>query len=140
MGIEAIRFGVLMRDSCIRGCTKWLHVGLSKVPLPSKIVLLITGKSGFDVIRFAFKRLPDQPPLVDGKGEVMPEPNFDSEEWKGWEARLTDEHEVLDIKKEESPVPEAQRRRAEIMSPKRSYIKVEEDLNNIWRAHNGSEI
>ena len=66
------------------------------------------GKSGFDVIRFAFKRLPNQEPLVNGQGEVMPEPDYDSEEWKGWEARLTNERaeEVVAIKKEESPIPE----------------------------------
>jgi hypothetical protein len=66
------------------------------------------GKSGYDVIRFAFKRLPGQAPLVNGKGEPMPEPDYESEEWKGWEVRMTDERagEVVAIKKEESPMPE----------------------------------
>lgn len=104
-------------------------------------VLMGEGKSGFDVIRFAFKRLRDQPPLVDGKGEVMPEPNYDSEEWKGWEARLTAERaeEVLDIKKEESPAPETQKR-TRVVSPEETYIKVEEDLNNVWKDYIHSDI
>ena len=68
----------------------------------------MVGKSGYDVIRFAFKRLPDQEPLVNGLGQPMPEPDYESEEWKGWEARLTNERaeEVVAIKKEESQVPE----------------------------------
>ena len=74
----------------------------------------------------------------------MPEPNYDSEEWKGWEARLTAERaeEVLDIKKEETPDPETQTRRTrpETMSPKETYIKVEEDLNNVWRDYIHSDI
>lgn len=94
------------------------------------------------MIRFAFKRLPDQPPLMNGKGETMPEPNYDSEEWKGWEARLTEQRaeEVLDIKKEESPAPEPQRRKPEVLSPKKTYIKIEEDLNNVWRDYIHSDI
>jgi SAD/SRA domain len=86
------------------------------------------GKSGFDVIRFAFKRLPDQPPLVNGKGQVMPEPDYASEEWKGWEARLTDERadEILEIKKEEtgSDVELRVPRRARTQKD-RLYVKVE---------------
>jgi hypothetical protein len=59
------------------------------------------------VIRFAFKRLPDQDPLVNGKGEIMPEPNYDGEEWREWEARLTNERadEVVALKKEDTPPP-----------------------------------
>ena len=40
-------------------------------------------KTGFDVIRlnrFAFKRLCNQDPLVDGQGNVVPEPDSDSED------------------------------------------------------------
>jgi hypothetical protein len=68
----------------------------------------LVGKSGFDVIRFAFKRLPNQDPLVNGKGEIMPEPDYEGDEWRGWEERLTNERaeEVLELKKEESPPPE----------------------------------
>jgi hypothetical protein len=68
----------------------------------------LVGKSGFDVIRFAFKRLPGQEPLINGQGEPMPEPDYDSEEWKRWEGKLTDERaeEVLEFKKEESPILE----------------------------------
>jgi len=60
------------------------------------------------VIRFAFKRLPNQDPLVNGKGETVPEPDYEGEEWKGWESRLTRERaeEVVALKKEESPGPE----------------------------------
>jgi len=116
----------------------WVEQGKSPTLFPKPFescgIDLGKGKSGFDVIRFAFKRLRDQPPLVDGEGEVMPEPNYDSEEWKGWEARLTAERaeEVLDIKKEESPAPETQRR-VQKVAPKDTYIKVEQDLNNVWR-------
>jgi hypothetical protein len=60
------------------------------------------------VIRFAFKRLPGQDPLVNGLGGPVPEPDYDSEEWRGWERRLTQERaeEVVAIKKEESPAPQ----------------------------------
>ena len=60
------------------------------------------------MIRFAFKRLRNQDPLVNGQGERMPEPDYEGEEWKGWEARLTSERaeEVVALKKEESPGPE----------------------------------
>jgi hypothetical protein len=59
------------------------------------------------VIRFAFKRLPSQDPLLDGDGKVAEEPDYESEDWKGWEGRLTGERaeEVVAIKKEESPDP-----------------------------------
>jgi hypothetical protein len=84
-----------------------LPVGSKLVPAFQSNSVLISGKSGFDVIRFAFKRLPNQDPLLNGMGEPMPEPDYDSEEWKGWETRLTEQRadEVLDIKKEESPSP-----------------------------------
>ena len=67
--------------------------------------VLMKGKSGFDVIRFAFKRLPNQELLRNREGEAVPEPDYNSEEWRGWETRLTQQRadEVLDIKKEESP-------------------------------------
>lgn len=138
MGIKGIQSGVPRKGLCTRGCTKWSHVGLSKVPPSLVEILMDEGKSGFDVIRFAFKRLRDQPPLVNGKGEVMPEPNYDREEWKGWEARLTAERaeEVLDIKKEETPAPGTPR----VVSPKETYIKVEEDLNNVWKDYIHSDI
>lgn len=51
------------------------------------LLIYFVGKSGFDVIRFAFKRLPGQEPLINGQGEPMPEPDYDSEEWKSWEGR-----------------------------------------------------
>lgn len=88
------------------------------------------GKSGFDIIRFAFRRLPDQAPLVDGQGNIAPEPDYDSEEWKGWMLRLTDERadEILATKKEESPVPEDLiRMEAELKKGKESVvIKIED--------------
>jgi hypothetical protein len=70
------------------------------------LLIYFVGKSGFDVIRFAFKRLPGQDPLINGQGEPLPEPDYDSEEWKSWEGKLTDERaeEVLEFKKEESPI------------------------------------
>jgi hypothetical protein len=82
------------------------------------------GKSGYDVIRFAFKRLPGQAPLVNGNGEPMPEPDYDSEEWKGWEVRMTDERagEVVAIKKEESPMPEGTMKTT---APKKNGVKIE---------------
>lgn len=66
------------------------------------------GKSGYDVIRFAFKRLSDQEPLVNRKGPRIPEPDYDSEEWKGWEMRLMEERAVklVAIKKEKRPISE----------------------------------
>ena len=98
--IRGILHGVLHRDLCMLDYIKLLHVGLKRV-CPFKELQLTIGKSGFDVIRFAFKRLPNQEPLVNGKGERMPEPDYDSEEWKGWEARLTEERaaKVVPIKK-----------------------------------------
>lgn len=59
------------------------------------------------MIRFAFKRLPGQNPLLDGAGEIAEEPDYESEDWKGWEGRLTGERaeEVVAIKREESPEP-----------------------------------
>jgi hypothetical protein len=79
----------------------WIEAGKISTKLQ-----LIVGKSGFDVIRFAFKRLPNQDPLLNGNGEPIPEPDYDGEEWKGWEERLTDERadEVVAFKKEESPI------------------------------------
>jgi hypothetical protein len=69
-------------------------------------VTLILGKMGFDIIRYAFKRLPDQPPLPNGQGEPTPEPDYDSDEWLGWESRITGlrNRQVLEIKKEETPI------------------------------------
>ena len=59
------------------------------------------------MIRFAFKRLPGQDPLVNGRGEAMPEPDYESVEWKTWEVHLTDERaEKVVAIKEESPAPE----------------------------------
>jgi hypothetical protein len=52
--------------------------------------LIDLGKSGYEVIKYAVKRLPNQDPLVNGKGEPMPEPDYDSEDWKTWETRLTE--------------------------------------------------
>ena len=45
--------------------------------------------------------------MVNGKGEIVPEPDYEGEEWKGWEAKLTSERaeEVVALKKEESPGP-----------------------------------
>jgi len=90
------------------------------------VALLTVGKSGFDIIRFAFKRLPGQDPLVDGHGNIAPEPDYDSEEWKGWMLRLTDERadEILATKKEESPAPETQQRHK--LVSERMRIKIEE--------------
>lgn len=51
------------------------------------LLIYFVGKSGFDVIRFAFKRLPGQEPLINGQGEPMPEPDYGSEEWKSWKGR-----------------------------------------------------
>jgi len=91
------------------------------------VAVLTVGKSGFDIIRFAFKRLPGQDPLVDGHGNVAPEPDYDSEEWKGWMLRLTDERadEILATKKEESPAPETQQKPNPVSE--KMFIKVEEE-------------
>ena len=89
------------------------------------------------MIRFAFKRLQNQPPLVNGKGEIIPEPNYESEEWKGWEARLTDEraYQVLDIKKEEvSSDTELQPPRRIRPDKEKVYVKVEGD-DDIYMAY-----
>ena len=83
----------------------WVEAGM-----PFQELSLMIGKSGYDVIRFAFKRLPDQDPLLNGRGERMPEPDYDSEEWKGWQTRLMNERTtgVVAIRKEASvrPMPE----------------------------------
>jgi len=66
--------------------------------------------------------------LINGKGEVMPEPDYESEEWKGWEARLTDERadEILEIKKEETTSDvELQIPRRARTQKERLYVKVE---------------
>src|ERR1700737_4333808 len=91
---KAINSGVLPRDSCTLDYTRWSHAGSKLVDTLTNTYL---GKSGYEVIRFAFKRLPDQDPLVNGAGRAMPEPDYESEEWKGWGTRLTDERaeEVL---------------------------------------------
>ena len=80
------------------------------------------------MIRFAFKRLADQEPLVDGSGSTAPEPDYDGEEWIGWETRLTDERaqEVIAIKKEESPAAR-EGSIADSTSTDVTYIKVEDD-------------
>ena len=56
------------------------------------------------MIQFAFKRFPNQDLLVNGKGETMPEPDYEGKEWPGWEQRLMSEcaAEVLRLEKEES--------------------------------------
>jgi hypothetical protein len=86
------------------------------------------GKSGFDVIRFAFKRLPGQEPLTNGAGELAPEPDYDSKDWINWESWLTDERaeEVVAIKKEESPGPK-ETSIADSTVSNVTYIKIEED-------------
>jgi len=97
----------------------WIEAGMSLYEQQ-----LMVGKSGYDVIRFAFKRLPDQEPLVNGKGERMPEPDYDSEEWKRWEGRLTEERaaKVVVIKKGKAPMQE------ESTSINRAIkVKLEED-------------
>jgi len=93
-------------------------------------------KTGFDVIRlnrFAFKRLCNQDPLVDGQGNVVPEPDSDSEDWKGWKLRFTDERadEIVATKKGHSPPP--------IQEPiialelESVYIKVDdEDVDGVY--------
>jgi hypothetical protein len=88
----------------------------------------LVGKSGFDVIRFAFKRLPGQDPLLNGNGEIMPEPDYDGEEWREWEARLTNERadEVLALKKEESPPPEQFPRATQPAASPHPPIKMEQ--------------
>jgi hypothetical protein len=80
------------------------------------------------VIRFAFKRLPNQEPLVDGSGSLAPEPDYDSEEWTGWETRLTNERaeEVVAIKKEEAPTTR-EGSIADSTATDVTYIKLEED-------------
>lgn len=82
------------------------------------------------MIRFAFKRLRDQDPLVNGKGEGMPEPDYAGEEWREWEARLTNERadEVLALKKEETPPPHAEQlpRRAQPVASQNPLIKTEQ--------------
>lgn len=86
------------------------------------------GKSGFDVIRFAFKRLPHQDPLINGASEPAPEPDYDSEDWINWESWLTDERaeEVVAIKKEESPGPKGAST-TDFTASEVTYIKSEED-------------
>jgi hypothetical protein len=86
------------------------------------------GKSGFDVIRFAFKRLPGQKPLINGAGEPAAEPDYDSVDWINWESWLTDERadEVVAIKKEESPGPK-EASIADSAASDVTYIKIEED-------------
>jgi hypothetical protein len=80
------------------------------------------------VIRFAFKRLPSQDPLLDGDGEVAEEPDYESEDWKGWEGRLTCERaeEVVAIKKEESPDP-GKTSVTTCMEERREFILVGDD-------------
>ena len=81
------------------------------------------------MIRFAFKRLPDQEPLVNGKGDVILEPDYDSDEWKKWEGRLTDQraYEVVEIKKEESPTPENRIFGSSLSNGTSVFIKTEDD-------------
>ena len=90
---------------------------------------LTVGKSGFDVIRFAFKRLPDQEPLVNGEGETMPEPDYNSDNWKRWEWRLTQQRadEVMEIKKEESVSPDDAITGGSSPNLRRVFIKIEDD-------------
>lgn len=65
---------------------------------------------------------------------MVPEPDYDSEEWKGWKLRLTDERadEILATKKEHSPSP-IQEPRTVAQEPERVYVKVEdEDVDGIY--------
>jgi hypothetical protein len=80
------------------------------------------------VIRFAFKRLAGQDPLLEGNGEVAPEPDYDSEDWKGWEGRLTKARaeEVVAIKQEESLDHGKLSADASLEKP-REYIVIEDD-------------
>jgi len=89
--------------------------------------MLIVGKNGFEVIRYALKRLPDQPPLPNGMGEPTPEPNYESEEWLGWEQKIygSRAEEVLAIKKEESPLPEVQIPKEQSKKPLDIKVKLE---------------
>jgi hypothetical protein len=68
-------------------------------------ILLIAGKSGYKIIRYAFKRRPNQDPLPSGLGEPCPEPDYNSDEWIGWEQRVYRPRalNILAVKKEESP-------------------------------------
>jgi hypothetical protein len=58
---------------------------------------------------------------------VVPEPDYESEEWKGWKMHLTDGRadEILAIKKEESPHP-SQGINA-VQEPARVSVKVEDE-------------
>jgi hypothetical protein len=80
------------------------------------------------VIRFAFKRLPGQDPLLEGNGEMAPEPDYDSEDWKGWERRLTKARaeEVVAIKQEENLDHKKLSADASLEKP-REYILIEDD-------------
>lgn len=126
-GLKGIPFGAQRRDLCTLDYTKWSHAGLRKVVLHE--MGLTVGKSGFDVIRFAFKRLPDQEPLVNGEGEVMPEPDYDCEDWKRWEWRLTQQRadEVMEIKKEETFAPDDAITAVSSHNLRRVFIKIEDD-------------
>ena len=97
----------------------WVEAGI-----PQQVWCMTLGKSGYNVIRFAFKRLPGQEPLVNGKGETMPEPDYESEEWKDWEIKLTTERaeEVVAIKMEDSPGPEESTPNNQVIK-----VKIEED-------------
>jgi hypothetical protein len=57
---------------------------------------------------------------------VVPEPDYDSEEWKGWKLRLTDERadEILATKKEESPPLQGTN---VVQEPARVSVKVEDE-------------
>jgi len=98
------------------------------------VAVLTVGKSGFDVIRFAFKRLPGQDSLVDGHGNVAPEPDYDSEEWKGWMLRLTDERadKILATKKDESPAPETQQKPKQVSERMPIKIEEEDEGDSMW--------
>ena len=54
----------------------------------------------------------------------MPEPDYESEEWKDWEIKLTTERaeEVVAIKMEESPGPEESTPNNQVIK-----VKIEED-------------
>jgi hypothetical protein len=65
---------------------------------------------------------------LEGNGEMAPEPDYDSEDWKGWEGRLTKARaeEIVAIKQEENLDHDIMRAGTSLKKS-RKYILIDDD-------------